>query len=1246
MRPLLRVLPLLLLAVSCARRVPSPLEALENAAADVESGGSEARSLALAGFHAWLLRADPERALTLFDRAAELDPAEPYALTGQHLFARRAADPQRSVDRALQLLETNPDHPLASLAARAVLEAVDTSPLLDEQIRVRGARALKAGASGDAAQLLRTALAALAFNAGDLKTLAIHRSAAGLPGEYTLLGPLSPFDTLDFDTPLAAEKTGELSGATRKIPFLDGRLNLQNDGGRGDVYVVATDVEVSEAGVYVVRSVAAVSHKLYLDGALIGERREFDRVVPTVMAKAVVLAPGRHRLLAKTLRDDRTSALALSLFRLDGRAATLKFLPAEGKPAQWGGVQDAEQSPGIYPTAREFAAALEPEVGGALARFLAVRDGLGRDVDGARALLGELMRALPAATPAVTVLSAELSLNDRALPTSASRGRAMRDLESALAKDPKDLSAQLLRSHLMLEDDRAVQAAAQLAEIDAKASTGLVHLQAARVALAQGIEPQAEAELEAALATFPLLCEANLLRYDLARKRDAAEAAAALLEPLSKCGNGRSRKADFLKQRGELEEAVKVLEAQVALQPAQASAVIALSNGYVSLRRYDEAVRVLQSLRRYWPGNAAFVTRIADVKELAGKPEEALKLRKEALALDGGDLTLRRAIVRAETGKELLAEHAIDGREAIRAYEAAGNPEEAAAVYVLDAATVKVDPDGSIVNRIHTIQKALEQSGVQEIAEVQIPAGAQVLAVRTIKPDGTVLEPERIEGKESVSLPGVSIGDYVEAEYLLAESPRSAAQPGFTAANFYFQIAHQPNHWTRYTVIAPASMNMAVDPHNLPGRAPKIERKGELDVLHHEERNVPPYIPEPDSPPSPNEYLPFVVVGAGTEGNDELVKVYGDAFLRRSQRTFEIDAFAREAAGDRKGLEAVQALHAAVMQRIQGRDAGLGASASSTLAQNRGSRLLLLKAALESLGIPARVALVRSFAADRSEYKFPNSSLLPYAALRVEPEGLPPVWLDTGVRFGPFGELPEPARESDAWLMPEPKRPLVKDRTPKGEVHGKLVKLKLSLSQKGELSGEGSETYRGFDGAQLSEALESMNPEARTQALQGALGRYFGGAELSALEVQTSKAVGDPLVVKYRFKAARFARVDGNSLTLGPLTFPSNLGRRYVQMGARSNPLYIDSTEATTTEVELSVPAGFALKDGSTELTLQSAKGFGAFSRKESQQGNTLRISEDFRLDMARIPPGRYGAFAQFAGEVDLLQLRDLVLVK
>jgi hypothetical protein len=60
-----------------------------------------------------------------------------------------------------------------------------------------------------------------------------------------------------------------------------------------------------------------------------------------------------------------------------------------------------------------------------------------------------------------------------------------------------------------------------------------------------------------------------------------------------------------------------------------------------------------------------------------------------------------------------------------------------------------------------TQAEAARSAAAARVAEVQVPQGAQVLALRTLKADGTVLEPESLD-KDTVSLPGVGVGDAAE----------------------------------------------------------------------------------------------------------------------------------------------------------------------------------------------------------------------------------------------------------------------------------------------------------------------------------------------------------------------------------------------------------------------------------------------------------------------------------------------------
>ena len=87
---------------------------------------------------------------------------------------------------------------------------------------------------------------------------------------------------------------------------------------------------------------------------------------------------------------------------------------------------------------------------------------------------------------------------------------------------------------------------------------------------------------------------------------------------------------------------------------------------------------------------------------------------------------------RPETQRRLLDAYggfAALAREVALAWRAWQDAVERANRGMHDAAAIQAFSDGSQVDRIHIIQKALDQGGIPQIAEVSIPGGAQVLAL-------------------------------------------------------------------------------------------------------------------------------------------------------------------------------------------------------------------------------------------------------------------------------------------------------------------------------------------------------------------------------------------------------------------------------------------------------------------------------------------------------------------------------------
>ncbi|MBL8911653.1 MAG: DUF3857 domain-containing protein [Archangium sp.] len=1253
----LRFLPLLLALSACPKRVTPPTETLEDAAAKAGPNAS-AHVLALAGFHALLMDGDADKAQQLFDQSVAKDQSEALALYGQIEMAQRQALPQKMLAAALDLVERQPSHPLAPVAARIVLDNTTIAKSTSELVRTRVPALLNKEQQPDTAHLLRAALANAWLELNELTKEQEILAEMGTPTVGTLVGPFSPWHILAISEPTAPEKDGSLANVApgpfgpltvRPMKFADGRFSLAGEPPTGDVYLFVVDVTVPEKARYVLRTVSAMDHVALIDGATVLSRFSSRRPASTLTTRALKLDAGTHRLMVRMARENQNGQLVLALQRYDGSPSKVTYAPATGPAPKWDGdVKLEDDADGLYATAETVRRALEDEGGDALARYLAAKDAGGRDGNGALALLAGLPDTLKG--PAVAVLRADAALDDRSIPARVARGRATRELEAALVKDPNFVAAKMATAQLALDDGRQLDALEQArAARDAHTPAGAPVLQLiARVELAMGLDAAAAVTARAAEAALPGSCEAVLLQYDLARRRDAVKESDTLLGQTSHCSGFLARSAEHLRSRGEINGAIAQYEAMLARDEGQVGVATSLAGLYVAQKRFDDATRLLNRLRIQWPRHPQLPRTLGDVLEVQGDAKGALAAREVALQLDGTDLPLRRAIERAKTGKELLEPWAISTEEALKSYEAAPGSEDATSAFVLDAAAIQAFPDGTMIDRVHIIQKALDQQGVQDVAEVDIPAGATVLKLRTLKPDGRALEPENIEGKEDMSLPGVQVGDLVEYEYLLAHPPRGPGLPGFTASAFYFQVAKQPNARSSYVVIAPKGSGMEVDAHNV--KAPKPQLEGEYEVLRHEERKVPPYIPEPLGPPSANEWLPFVSVGAGQRGNDGVIRTYADAFFERGAITWEVDAFARDAVKDLKppyGLDAVKAVYSAVHHKLSGRDGGLAISSAASVSQDRGSRMWLLKSSLDALGFDARLVAVRAFTSDPAAYTFPNEGLLPYICVRVAMPGGEPVWLDSLVRYAPFGELPEFALGGlEGYVLPEPGKPMEKTTTPaRLSRPGKSVTLELTLAENGELTGKGEETYAGSEAAQLAEALESLSADQRDQALQSALSRYFGGADLSKLEVKMAREVGAPVVVKYEFIARRFARAEGsNKLVAASLTYPLMVGRRFLAVPARVTPLFIEASEASSTKATLKLPAGWSLNGPIPEVKLNGPSG--SYVRKEAQSANSLIIEEEFRLTQSRVPTKQYDSFAQFAGEVDLVQQRDLLFEK
>lgn len=1197
------------------------------------------------GAVARLLRGDGAGARTRAEAVLARRPGDPWARIAAALLAGRALEPEAEASHLVALATAEPGGPLALVALRRLAELAEHSPALARRIDGELERALGAGRfAGAAAYRARIARVAASEALGDHETAAAVRRENGAVSSWTLAGPFGLHRSLDFVRRFPPEEDGAIPASlpgplglpprtTRAIPAPDGTVSLDGEPRDGDVFFLAADATLSRGGGYLLAVGTASSVSVRVDGAVVLERRAWEAHLPTFTLVPLELPPGRHRLLVKMARfSGAAPVLTLGLARADGGPSDAAFEPALAGAGPGGGGRAAVPAAG-RPIADASWLAAELAAAGAgepLASLLAARDGVRHEPEAAKALLLAAARASPRSA-AVRAALGETLASDITLDPQVARARGEVELREALSLDPGDGAARVALAGLLLDARRLDEADEILGGLGALAArpAGLAAL--ARAADARGLPERAEQLLEEALREDGS-CRSLEDARGLAARRRAVIVEDERARALASCPGGRERLAEHHRRRGEPSRAREALLPLVRARPWAVGPALSLAEASIAAGDVSGAVAALEALRALWPRDPRVEKRLADALELRGDAARARAARERALLLDGSDLALRRALA-LEDGREVLDHLALDAGAAIRAYEAARRTDDTSSSMVLDAAAVSIHPGGSATERTQQVIHVLDQRGVEQFGEVRIPAGAQVLAVRTLKPDGRRIEPERAgEEKGTISLSGLEPGDYVEVEHLRTKRGDGS---GFAADPFYFQAPGTRLFRSSYVVEAPAGLGLEVDAHGMP--APPVVREGGRDLVRGFAEDVPAHVPEPGAPGT-EEFLPLLHAGVGG-GREALHRRLAEAFAGRTRSTVELRALAAEVRAGAGAGAREEALVRAAVDRISRTilgDGGLGDEASAVLSRGRGGRLLLLQALLGELGIRARVAIARPYGEDPAPWRFAPPTQWVQPLLRVEAGG-EAIWLDPALRVAPFGALSAPALDVEALVLPRPGEALLVDRTPARArvAERREVAVKITLSPDGGAVVEGEDRYFGAAGAFAKEGVERLDADARRQVVEGMLARSFRGMFLEEAAWLGEGEPEAPLTIRFRGRVARLAHPANGGLVLEAPVLPASLGARLVQVAARRTPLLVPHPERVSQRVEIVAPEGLVARGGPGRSL---ASPFGTFSRVERAEGRILVREDELDLARQRVPPERYRELGAFAAAVDAAQ--------
>ncbi|NMB76922.1 MAG: DUF3857 domain-containing protein [Myxococcales bacterium] len=1237
--------PLLALLSACAGPQPRPPAVPAAPAPVARSLPESARPWA-----AWLERCDLDEAerdlqehLSRLPEQARLERQRTLLGLGLlHLSRGRFGEDARMFWQAVQ---AEPGSRVALLAAWQLDESLAVSGPASHGIRSEVESLLRSPLSPELRFLLHRVLRSLALREGDWDTVEAHVRQAGAIPTWRIW-PLT-----GRDPQVALEEAfRQFPGAFPAQPgrahpssSADGLLLYEEEGARG--------LLLAEC-LFEIKSAATLWLRLEGDGtwaaafdeqALLHDRRPGHAGV--VETRLFTAQPGRHRLRVAVPIEGGRAILGVNLLPADAAAPDLVFLsqetgaapplansaPSQGAEPQAEAIREADRAP-EDPLPRLWAALASWSYG---------------DMDQAIEQL-MLARQRAPAFSLVDYLEGVLWLENDDLPQGIGAAQARRLWGQALATCP---GLDLVRFRLALLDgmeNREEQALETLQRLEAlHPQTFIFPFFMANFFDRLGWNAEADQALERARRRVDFDPELWRLLFSKALRWRDEQGAYRLAQELVRRNQLISPLNAFFWARGERETTRRGLEAAARYFGAQLGARLEAVDLELAAGELERARAALDRAEADFGLRPELVKRRVDLLERQNREREAVRWLERLSQLWPWDLHLRLAL-RVVDGRDRMfsaADGPADPLSIIREYLESDFVAGGDAVLVLDQADLDVAPDGSSVERIHFLVHLLSAAGVERWGEVRdIPPGAQVEMVRSLDASGNSREAEVVPGKESITIPALQTGDFVEIAYRVGRRPSGVRAGGFSASRFYFASEGLPIFRSRYTVRVPKGLPLVIRQHN-GAPAPSRQRVGAFDVYRIERTRTPALPAEPDAAPL-DESAPFVEVGFANGWRD-LRDLLSVRLARASRISWPVIHFVQQHTPRLwSDAELACSLFREVNRAVRrGSDAGdFDESAASVLMRGEGNRLIALVAVLRAAGFDPAVYLARTISSPVLEYRFPQDGVFTHGVVAVPLSGGKTLWLDPAERDQPCGRLfsflwDQPALRltgspGDDFLTRLPPAP---ERLP-----GKEIRLELELGADGTLSGTGRDVLDTAEATRARELLSGFSSALRQQVMENGLSAAFPGARLESWSMEALDDPERPLVLHYRLRTSGMADLEPDGLVLRGGFFPYRLAAGLAAQARRARPLLIEDETRLRTTVEIRLPPG-ATAELPAEVRLEGP--LSEFAYRARSENGRLILEKNIRVRAGRVAPEEFQAFKEFCLKVDRKDVEPIRVV-
>lgn len=219
----------------------------------------------------------------------------------------------------------------------------------------------------------------------------------------------------------------------------------------------------------------------------------------------------------------------------------------------------------------------------------------------------------------------------------------------------------------------------------------------------------------------------------------------------------------------------------------------------------------------------------------------------------------------------------------------------------------------------------------------------------------------------------------------------------------------------------------------------------------------------------------------------------------------------------------------------------------------------------------------------------------------------------------PFGHLPGSLQSNYGMLVTPDGGELLQLPQPKNDAHGVKRTAKLTLDEKGTLSGDVSEIWSGDMAADQRYALRAATQDIdQIKPVESMLTHSLGSFQITKAATLYRNVITKPLEWRYSLQADHYAKVAGDLLLVRPRVLGTHSSGLLETKEPRRYPIEFDTPEYSTDEFEITLPAGYTVDD--LPPAVEEDLGFVAYRSASEVKGNVLRYTRTFEIRDLSVP--------------------------